>query len=74
MSASLKPFGSQVLRKFKRFDGDVDDFVPASVASLDFESEMCGSITEFGILLGKGLGVDLFQQQMGQQSFLLLAD
>jgi hypothetical protein len=29
----LKPYRSQVLRKFKRFDGPVDDFAPSRSAA-----------------------------------------
>lgn len=51
-----KPLHPQVLRKFKRFHGDVDGFVPSSVATLDFKPEP-----------GVGLGVDLFEEPQVQQ-------
>jgi integrase len=41
-----KPFRPKVLRKFKRFHGQVGNFAPLQAAGFDLESSCCGSIPQ----------------------------
>jgi hypothetical protein len=71
---SGKPFLSKALRKFKRFHRNVDDFVPATVGSLDFQLQLSGSISQVSVRRGEYVGVDLFEHPQVEQAVLLVTN
>jgi hypothetical protein len=62
-----KPFLPQALRKFKRFQGEGDGLVPASVARFDPQPSCRSFVPQFLGLGGERLGVDLFEQPQVRQ-------
>ncbi|MEW4454544.1 hypothetical protein AB1L30_17850 [Bremerella sp. JC817] len=62
------------MRKFKRFHRNVDDFVPATAATVNFEAQLGFLIPQLSCFPGEGVGIDLFEQPKVEQLLLKTHD
>jgi hypothetical protein len=53
---------TQVLREFKRFHGDVGCLIVAAAGGVQRQPQPGFSVSQFGLLAGEGVGVDLVVQ------------
>lgn len=60
------------MKKFKRFDGSVDDFVPIAVCRVDLDLQLGFPVSKFLCLHGVGVGLDHFEQPQVEQTPLML--
>ncbi|MFO0448836.1 MAG: hypothetical protein ACK52I_09270 [Pseudomonadota bacterium] len=60
------------MRRFKRFHGNVDDFVPIAVVTVDLELQRRLLIPKLLGLGSVGIGVDLFEESQIEQTVLLI--